>query len=553
MTKTCRCLSSRLGLGFTLTALLGVALTAWAQSPAPASTVTTGNAARPESTFRFPTTGGPARSQALLLAIDDQTFSFRENITLRLTKPAVQADPVLSPGSSPDAPDNKAVHFFGSVLHDGAIFRMWYHGCHVVDPATNELSESPVCYAESTDGVNWTRPNLGQVEWRGNTNNNIVKLGTNPIAPSAGVSVIRDDEDPRAERRYKMIWSRYTPEGWMASTAVSADGVTWTSLPNDAFGKETVEFATLYKHDGLYILTGHILGRGEGDRPEGRQGYAIVSSDFEHWIAGAAPSFKTPEPVKGAGYGREDRTGLYTQVHIGVGAASYGNVAVGLWGMWHHREPRWGEMGINCDLGLVVSHDGIHFDEVVKNLPYITSEESPASPVPGRSYPTILCQGNGILNVGAETWIYHSRWRNGEFAKPTPTMTGRLHSASYWGEIALARIPRDRWGSLGLWGDKNTGSVWTAPVTLPANATLTLNASGLEGLRVTVLDEKFQALAGYEAGRAHAANNDALDASVSWTQRNLQELAGRTVRFRLDFARVEKISPELFALNLGTN
>ena len=43
---------------------------------------------------------------------------------------------------------------------------------------------------------------------------------------------------------------------------------------------------------------------------------------------------------------------------------------------------------------------------------YIGGHDSPVTPAPGKDYPTILCQGHGILNVGDETRIYHGRWRN---------------------------------------------------------------------------------------------------------------------------------------------
>ncbi len=62
-----------------------------------------------------------------------------------------------------------------------------------------------------------------------------------------------------------------------------------------------------------------------------------------------------------------------------------GNVVVGLYGMWNQRLPLWGEGGTDGDLGLVVSHDGLFFDEVVKGLPYLRSTESPVEPVPGKT------------------------------------------------------------------------------------------------------------------------------------------------------------------------
>jgi hypothetical protein len=42
----------------------------------------------------------------------------------------------------------------------------------------------------------------------------------------------------------------------------------------------------------------------------------------------------------------------------------------------------------------------------------LASADSPVTPLPDRTCPTILCQANGILNVSKETRIYHGRWRN---------------------------------------------------------------------------------------------------------------------------------------------
>jgi len=220
--------------------------------------------------------------------------------------------------------------------------------------------------------------------------------------------------------------------------------------------------------------------------------------------------------------------------------------------MWRQREPNWGEGGINADLGLVVSDDGLHFDEVVKGQPFITSAESPAKAVPGHHYPTILTVGNGILNVGRETYIYHSRWLNVPFQHLGVSLENGVDVAKdYWGGIALARLPRDRWGGLGQSGGRDEGSVWTTAVTLPARAQLSLNASGLGGLRVEVANDRFQPLDGFADGAATTADDSGFDAPVVWHGRSLGELAGQTVRFHLRLVRGAGTGPRIFALNLS--
>ena len=508
--------------------------------------------------FQFPTNGAPPSPEAVLLAVDARMVPMMLDLTLHLTKPDVRREPVMGPASSPTAPDSMAAHFNGTVLHENGRFRMWYFAYHVIPTddgkIDGEFGISPVCYAESADGLNWTRPDLGQVEWKGSRRNNIIALQPNPTAGSNGVSVIRDDADPRPERRYKMTFGFQDTVLKISriGAAVSPDGLRWTRIQNDVTGKSFGELGGLYKHGDLYVVNAQSWGRGEGDRLQGRTGYAWISPDFEHWLPEPAPSFRVAEPLEGSGMGTAgSKAGNYTQVHLGVGAASLGNVVMGLWGMWHNRQPNWGEGGIDCDLGLVVSHNGIHFEEVVKGVPYIRAADSPADPVAGRNFPTVLNQSNSIINVGDQTWIYHGRWRNTDFQASRTKRQFHARSTHYWGAVALATIPRDRWGGLAISVEKETGSLWTAPVTLPAGraSQLTLNATGLKGLRVEVADERFKPIAGFADGVASATSDSALAAAVGWGGRSLGELAGRTVRLRVRFTGGAAASPRLYALN----
>src|SRR2546427_1769213 len=117
--------------------------------------------------FQLPANGAPAVRQVVLLSIDERAFPLRHNLSLFLTKPEVRREPVLAPLTSPDAPDNSAAHFNGTVLHENGRFSMWYYAVHAIANKAGSVRASPVCYAESSDGISWSRPNLGQVEWRG--------------------------------------------------------------------------------------------------------------------------------------------------------------------------------------------------------------------------------------------------------------------------------------------------------------------------------------------------------------------------------------------------
>jgi hypothetical protein len=86
-----------------------------------------------------------------------------------------------------DAPWEGNTCAYHTVFRDGAVCRMYYRGSHYPASATTMKEGHPelVCYAESPDGVHWTKPDLGLVEFRGSTRNNILwnGPGTHNFAP----------------------------------------------------------------------------------------------------------------------------------------------------------------------------------------------------------------------------------------------------------------------------------------------------------------------------------------------------------------------------------
>ena len=128
-----------------------------------------------------------------------------------------------------------------AIFKDSDLYRMYYRGSanndyfirEELDPGEKIVPSHPKvsCYAESRDGIHWTRPNLGQVEFQGSRDNNILDLGGatkfNPFR----------DENPEApdSARYKGIGFHRVPGAPPHSgkqrglvPLQSSDGVTWT-------------------------------------------------------------------------------------------------------------------------------------------------------------------------------------------------------------------------------------------------------------------------------------------------------------------------------------
>ena len=151
--------------------------------------------------------------------------------------------------------------------------------------------------------------------------------------------------------------------------------------------------------------------------------------------------------------------------------------------------------------------------------------------------------------MGDQTLIYFGRWLNAEY------------NQGYRGEVAMATLPRDRWGALGLYPTKprqeepiTSGSVWSAPITLPADGcAVFLNADGVSHLSVEISDAKFRLLEDYSgAASGSTSAADGLDCPVTFAAGDLSDLAGQTVRLKINFQRDDQVDPRLFAVYLRT-
>lgn len=85
-----------------------------------------------------------------------------------------------------DRPWEIGVQLYGSVLHDGQRFRMWYQP---TPPKAQVGNPYDVGYAESLDGVHWEKPELRLVEASGSYQNNLVPLrGHSPSVIDLGAA-----------------------------------------------------------------------------------------------------------------------------------------------------------------------------------------------------------------------------------------------------------------------------------------------------------------------------------------------------------------------------
>lgn len=174
-------------------------------------------------------------------------------------------------------------NLYGNVIYDAEdrIYKCWYSP-FIVDQSAKGMTlehrkekyspgpdrEMGICFATSVDGIQWTKPELGLVEYEGSNQNNILWRGPH------GAGIYKDYADSDPGRRYKMYFQG-------VATSHSADGIHW-SKPWRIEGLGKIAGDT---HNNMF-WDPHIkkyvgITRTRGDL--GREVTRIESSDFVEW------------------------------------------------------------------------------------------------------------------------------------------------------------------------------------------------------------------------------------------------------------------------------
>lgn len=430
----------------------------------------------------------------------DRLFAERaSDVILRVEKPRKTGDICLRR----ERPWESATLNWFTVLQDGDRMRMWYE-CYDIEgwPTADDTS---FCYAESTDGVKWTRPDLGMFTYQGSAHTNIL---FRQIGEGAGRSRVHGAgvfKDPHAapEERYKAvsqgIYSDRTPP-YKISGMVSPDGLHWTRLKQpicDMFGDS--QYSGLWDdRTGRYMLYGRVNGRGRA------LGWA-ESSDFGRFPA-LQLMLQTDELDP-------PDTDLYNP------AVTRYTLADGVYfafpSLYEHRTH-------TLDIRLAVSRDGIH---------WTWPERSPYIPlgVRGAFDSGSLYMGHGLVQKGDDIYLYYSgsilNHQQVDFPMLLTTAGERIFSRVVTRRdrfVCAAAETRDGW--LVTPAIRFTGS--------QLELNLRTHPKGMA--RVEMLDAQGHPIPGFSLRECIPVQGDHLRAVVRWRKgSNVAAHAGRTVRLKI--------------------
>ncbi len=419
--------------------------------------------------------------------------------------------------------------FYGTVLHDGQKFRMWYHPWAYA-----------VAYAESNDGLHWRKPALNMydfsverakretggeffprqgapTDWHGKQNNIIGFFGD-------GFTCFLDPHETDPDHRYKACYG-HIPK--ICATLVhSPDGIHWTPYnqgePVTSRASDTYNQLLWDEQAKTYrLLTRTDFGR---DGSEIRGTRVMVNPDVKAdptaWKTVRQWCFDREGPDE---FRRRQIYGMTDWIYEGI---HFGLLMVYQWpDETPGQPPRLTSDDVDhhkrhdrdvIDFFIATCRDGANWD-----LHWVYADEPFVPRGPDGSFDKdMLVQCSNIVTHQDKHWIYYTGYRERHWRIPRQPAIG------------LATLPLDRF--VGLQASQETGTITTVPFEL-AGEHLTLNAEAPHGeVTVAVLDAGGQPIEGFSANDCLRLKDvDDLRMPVRWQgSHRLAELKGRTIRLQ---------------------
>ena len=393
---------------------------------------------------------------------------------------------------------------YTTVIKDGGTYRMYYRGLPNARP--DDSADAVVCYAESPDGITWSKPNLGLFAIRGTRDNNVI-FTNSPFSHNFSPFLDTRPGVPEAERFKALAGDR--KRGLHAYK--SADGIHWSPLQSEAvftqgvFDSQNVAFWSAAEREYVcYFRTWKQTGK-EGFRWISR----TTSMDFVHWTAPQEMDFGDTPPEH-----------LYTngthpyyrapQIYIALAKRFFPTKAALTADQARALVNEPGYRVASSDSVFFTSRGGHHYDRTFLES-FLRPGPSPADWVARDNTPAL-----GVVPANArEMFLY----RVSHYAQPT------CHMARY-----VLRAD----GFVSVHAPFRGGELLTKPFAFTGSKLeINFETSAAGGLRVEIQDESGKPLPGFALAECPEAIGDEIEHVMAWSAgTDLAKLAGQTVRLR---------------------
>ena len=104
--------------------------------------------------------------------LDPRLIETSQQIQITMHRPQRDGQVLLTNDQSWETRPGNLIHVYSSILYENGKFRLWYDLGDLED-----RTRRVVCYAESRDGLHFTKPRLGLHMYGGTKQNNVVMPG----------------------------------------------------------------------------------------------------------------------------------------------------------------------------------------------------------------------------------------------------------------------------------------------------------------------------------------------------------------------------------------
>lgn len=379
---------------------------------------------------------------------------------------------------------NTSAYF--AIFQDGDRFRMYYRGSHFDEKGRRATHSEVTCYAESRDGIHWTKPDLGLFEFQGSKQNNIVwsGMGTHNFTPFR-------DANPACppQARYKALATGHAKGRDGLIACQSSDGIGWTRIsPNPVITKGAFDSQNLAFWDGF---RGRYVDFHRGFRQGVRDIMTCTSSDFLHWT----------DPVW-LEYSGAPREHLYTNAIMPYPGAPHLFI-----GFPTRFQPQRADQ---VEPTFMTSRDGLRFHRWTDPLIPVTAPEDRSG---NRS--NYMAWGLLQLPGSPQQWSVYGT------------------EAYYRGPASrLRRFTYRRDGLVSVRASAAGGELLTRPLRFQGDR-LVLNFTAAGEIRVEVQDVDGKPLDGFRLEDCEALRGDRLEGAVGWKSKGSLAGLGRPIRLRV--------------------
>lgn len=428
----------------------------------------------------------------------DRVFHAAEKVTDR---PVIARDEPWEGVSAITGP-----YVYGTVFRDGDTLRMWYQFLN---------QGNHVGYAESQDGVTWTKPRLGLIRYDGSTANNLVVSAFDPTVGGGGhchnPSVIRRPSAADPNERYVLFG--FDSSVGHPRAAYSPDGFRWRypaeSATQPLFSSSDVVNFAYDPYEARYFSTWKTRNR------RGRAVGIAWSSDGRIWT----------KPFAGPVFVADDLDPDDAQIY-GMPAFPYQGLYIGLPWMYRARYFRYGEYSVDklheaqadsprtIDVQLAWSWDLVNWTRPPQRTPFIPRGEKSAWDA------GMIVTARMPVIVGDRLYFYYGG-TDGVHDQP------RVRAG-----IGLASLRLDGFCSLRARGEPGWLITRREPFREPA---VTINARTESGgsLRAEILDRRNRVVPGFSREECVPFQGDAVRHVLRWSQATFPEsLMARDLKLR---------------------